>query len=92
LIGSITAIGMTVSATRDKIETSLRKYVQEPSVAVEVAEYHSKPIYLMGQFRTPGVYYMTPHDLPPGNNPGQHLMPPPTCAAYACCKTKDSTG
>lgn len=58
LIGSITAADMTVSAIRDKIETSLRKYVQEPSVVVEVAEYHSKPIYLMGQFRTPGVYYM----------------------------------
>jgi len=25
---------------------------------VEIVEYHSKPLYLMGQFRTPGVYYM----------------------------------
>ena len=25
---------------------------------VEVVDYRSKPIYLMGQFRTPGVYYM----------------------------------
>ncbi len=58
LIGTVTAAGMTVSAIRDKVEASLRKYVQEPSVVVEVAEYHSKPIYLMGQFRTPGVYYM----------------------------------
>ncbi|MEI6825236.1 MAG: polysaccharide biosynthesis/export family protein [Desulfuromonadales bacterium] len=58
LIGSVAAAGMTVSAIRDKIETALRKYVQDPSVVVEVAEYHSKPIYLMGQFRTPGVYYM----------------------------------
>lgn len=58
LIGSIAADGMTVSAIRDKVESALRKFVQEPSVVVEVAEYHSKPIYLMGQFRTPGVYYM----------------------------------
>jgi polysaccharide biosynthesis/export protein len=58
LIGAVKAAGMTVSAIRDTVETSLRKYVQEPSVVVEVAEYHSKPIYLMGQFRTPGVYYM----------------------------------
>jgi len=58
LIGTVTAAGMTVSAIRDKVEASLRKFVQEPSVVVEVAEYHSKPIYLMGQFRTPGVYYM----------------------------------
>jgi polysaccharide export outer membrane protein len=58
LIGSVTAVGMTVSAIRDKVEASLRRYVQEPSVVVEVVEYRSKPIYLMGQFRTPGVYYM----------------------------------
>ncbi|MFZ4856979.1 MAG: polysaccharide biosynthesis/export family protein [Desulfuromonadaceae bacterium] len=58
LIGSVAAAGITVSAVRDRVETALRRYVQEPSVVVEVAEYHSKPIYLMGQFRTPGVYYM----------------------------------
>jgi polysaccharide export outer membrane protein len=58
LIGSIKAAGMTVSAVRDTVETSLRKYVQEPSVVVEVADYRSKPLYLMGQFRTPGVYYL----------------------------------
>lgn len=58
LIGTVSAAGSTVSAIRDKVEAALRKYVQEPSVVVEVAEYHSKPIYLMGQFRTPGVYYM----------------------------------
>jgi polysaccharide export outer membrane protein len=58
LIGAVKAAGMTVSAIRDTVETSLRKYVQEPSVVVEVADYRSKPLYLMGQFRTPGVYYM----------------------------------
>lgn len=58
LIGSVTAAGLTISALRDRVEASLRTYVQEPSVVIEVAEYHSKPIYLMGQFRTPGVYYM----------------------------------
>lgn len=58
LIGSVKAAGLTVSAIRDNVEASLRKYVQEPSVVVEVADFRSKPLYLMGQFRTPGVYYM----------------------------------
>lgn len=58
LVGTVKAAGLTVSAIRDNVETSLRTYVQNPSVVVEVADYHSKPIYLMGQFRTPGVYYM----------------------------------
>jgi len=58
LIGTVKAAGLSVSAIRDNVESSLRKYVQEPSVVVEVAEFRSKPIYLMGQFRGPGVYYM----------------------------------
>jgi polysaccharide export outer membrane protein len=58
LVGAVKAAGLTVSAIRDNVEAGLRKYVQEPSVVVEVADYRSKPLYLMGQFRTPGVYYM----------------------------------
>ncbi|MFZ2950592.1 MAG: polysaccharide biosynthesis/export family protein [Desulfuromonadaceae bacterium] len=58
LIGTVTAAGMTVSEIRDKVESALRTYVQQPSVVVEVSDFRSKPIYLMGQFRTPGVYYM----------------------------------
>ena len=50
--------GKSVKTIADSVEESLRRYVKEPSVVVEVAEYRSKPIYLMGQFRTPGVYYM----------------------------------
>ena len=58
LIGAVKAADLSVSAIRDNIEASLRKYVQDPSVVVEVLEFRSKPLYLMGQFRTPGVYYM----------------------------------
>ena len=58
LVGTLNVAGLTISDIRDQVEIALRRYVQEPSVVVEVAEYHSKPIYLMGQFRTPGVYYM----------------------------------
>lgn len=58
LIGTVPAAGLTVGEIREKLETALRRYLQEPSVVVEVAEYHSKPLYLMGQFRTPGVQYM----------------------------------
>ena len=58
LAGKVSVAGLTAGAVRDKVEATLRKYLQEPSVVVEVADYHSKPIYLMGQFRTPGVYYL----------------------------------
>jgi polysaccharide biosynthesis/export protein len=58
LAGTVRVAGLSVKAIADSVELSLRRYVKEPSVVVEVAEYRSKPIYLMGQFRTPGVYYM----------------------------------
>jgi polysaccharide export outer membrane protein len=58
LVGQVKAAGMTVSAIRDNVESALKKYVQDPSVVVEVLEYRSKPLYLIGQFRAPGVHYM----------------------------------
>jgi len=58
LIGTVHVAGLTISAIRDKVEEALCTYVHEPSVVVEVATYRSQPLYLMGQFRTPGVYYM----------------------------------
>lgn len=58
LAGTVKVAGMTVSMVRETVESSLRKFMQDPSVVVEVAEYRSKPLYLMGQFRSPGVYYM----------------------------------
>jgi polysaccharide export outer membrane protein len=58
LVGTVRVAGMTVSIIRETVESSLRKFMQDPSVVVEVVEYRSKPLYLMGQFRTPGVYYM----------------------------------
>ena len=58
LVGAVPASGRTVSEIRATVEKALTRYLQEPSAVVEVVEYHSRPLYLMGQFRTPGVYYM----------------------------------
>ena len=58
LAGTVRVAGLSVKAIADSVDLSLRRFVKEPSVVVEVMEYRSKPIYLMGQFRTPGVYYM----------------------------------
>jgi len=58
LAGTVHVAGLSVKSIADAVEQALLIYVKEPSVVVEVAEYHSKPVYLMGQFRTPGIYYM----------------------------------
>jgi polysaccharide export outer membrane protein len=58
LAGTVRVAGLPVKAIGDSVELSLRRFVKEPTVVVEVAEYRSKPIYLLGQFRSPGVHYM----------------------------------
>jgi polysaccharide export outer membrane protein len=58
LIGTVHVAGLTNSTIRDTVEERLRTYVQDPAVVVEIAEYRSMPIYLLGQFRAPGVYYL----------------------------------
>jgi polysaccharide biosynthesis/export protein len=58
LVGKVQVAGLTISAIEQKLAASYRKYLQEPWVVVEVAEYKSLPLYLLGQFRASGTYYM----------------------------------
>lgn len=60
ILGRVTVGGRTV---RD-IETLLTKmlsdgYVNRPTVTVEVTEYRSKTIFVMGEVKTPGQYPLT---------------------------------
>jgi polysaccharide export outer membrane protein len=57
-VGLIHVAGLTLNQARVKIRESLRKYVKNPWVVVEVAVFRSKPLYLLGQFKTPGTFYM----------------------------------
>jgi polysaccharide biosynthesis/export protein len=60
LVGEVEVVGLTV----DEIEEELRKrladgFIKNPQVSVEVAEYHSQRIYVVGDVRTPGVVALT---------------------------------
>jgi polysaccharide export outer membrane protein len=60
LVGEVRASGLTV----DQIEEELRKrladgYLRNPQVSVEVAEYHSQRVFVVGEVRTPGVVPLT---------------------------------
>jgi polysaccharide export outer membrane protein len=57
-LGMVHVAGLTLAQAREDILERLRKYVKEPWVVVEMAAYQSKPIYLLGQFRSPGTFYM----------------------------------
>jgi polysaccharide biosynthesis/export protein len=58
LVGSVPVEGLTLSQVEQKLTGMLKKYLQDPWVVVEVAEYKSLPLYLLGQFRVSGTYYM----------------------------------
>ena len=57
-LGLVKVDGMTLSQIRDHIQNLLKQYIREPSVMVEITEYKSYPLYILGQFKNTGVFYM----------------------------------
>lgn len=58
LVGEVAVAGLTVHEARNRLQQAFRTYLQEPWVIVEVIDYRSQSLYLLGQFTTPGTYYM----------------------------------
>ena len=58
MVGSVQVGGMSISEVSDQLKRAYSSYVQEPWVVVEVAEFRSQPLYLIGQFREAGTIYM----------------------------------
>lgn len=58
LLGSVKVTGLTIEQARLSLEQAYAKYFRQPSVMVEIAEYKSQPLYLLGQFKVAGVYYL----------------------------------
>ena len=58
IAGAVHVAGLTVSQAQAKIKETLRTYLKDPWVVVEIADYKSHPLYLLGQFRNPGTFYM----------------------------------
>lgn len=58
LVGGVKVEGLTMQQAQAAIAEPLRKYLKDPWVLVEVLEYRSRPLYLLGQFKAPGTYYM----------------------------------
>lgn len=58
IAGAVHVAGLTVSGAQARIRQVLLTYLKDPWVVVEIAEYKSQPLYLLGQFRAPGTVYM----------------------------------
>jgi len=58
LVGTVPVAGLTLTETERKLTGLLKRYLQDPSVVTEIIEYKSQPLYLLGQFRVSGTYYL----------------------------------
>jgi len=57
-LGAIQVGGLTLTQAQKRILDAAKKYLNDPWVVVEVGEYKSHPLYLLGQFRNSGTFYM----------------------------------
>ena len=57
-LGKIHVGGLTLTQVQGRILQLAKKYINDPWVVVEIGEYKSNALYLLGQFRNSGTYYM----------------------------------
>lgn len=58
-VGSVKAAGRTVEEVRQEIATRLDPFIRKPQVDVRVASFRSKKVYVTGEVKQPGVYYLS---------------------------------
>jgi polysaccharide export outer membrane protein len=54
--GRIRAAGLTVQALEALIADRLREFIVEPTVTVTVVQFRNEPVFMVGAFRSPGIY------------------------------------
>jgi polysaccharide biosynthesis/export protein len=58
LAGRIHAGGLTVDSLENAIAERLKSYLLNPTVSVEIVEYHSQPVSILGAVNKPGVHQL----------------------------------
>jgi polysaccharide biosynthesis/export protein len=54
-VGSLHVAGLTISQCEQALEARLRKYFAQPDAVVQIVEFQSQPVSVMGAVRNPGV-------------------------------------
>jgi len=58
LVGNVPVVGLNLEEVQSRLRERYTTYLKNPWVVVEIAEYRSQPLYLLGQFKVAGTYYM----------------------------------
>ncbi len=57
-VGGVHVAGLSVSKLQGKLVNIFKAYIKNPILTVEIIEFKSQPLYLLGQFNQPGVFYL----------------------------------
>ena len=58
LIGRIHAAGLTVDQFRALLATHLAKYIDSPQITINVLDYRSQPVSILGEVNQPGLHQL----------------------------------
>lgn len=58
LVGGVAVAGMTVDEIQSRLQEVFKPYLREPIITVEILEFKSQSLYLLGKFNQPGVKYL----------------------------------
>jgi len=58
LVGGVEVAGQTIEEIQQTLQEVFSPYIKKPAVTVEILEFKSQPLYLLGKFNKPGVYYL----------------------------------
>ncbi|MCK5914226.1 MAG: polysaccharide biosynthesis/export family protein [Desulfuromusa sp.] len=58
LVGRVPVAGMNLSQIEASLRQVFSRYLADPWIVVEISVYKSHPLYLLGEFRDAGTFYM----------------------------------
>ncbi len=58
MVGSLHVAGQSLTEVRAEVVTSLKQYVYQPEVSVDVSQFGSQPISILGAVNEPGVHQL----------------------------------
>lgn len=58
MVGRLRAAGLTLPQLEMQLQKKLNEYILDPQVRVQVQEYRSRPVSIVGAVRTPGTHYL----------------------------------
>jgi polysaccharide export outer membrane protein len=58
IVGGVHVAGLPVDEIQIKLQDVFKTYIKDPVVSIEILEFKSQPVYLLGSFLQPGVQYL----------------------------------